>query len=126
MNRQISSALFFAALILGVSFGSRWAMDAGYLQIDPTRISGVVMGIVLIWMGNAMPKQSPEKTCGQDPGAAFRMKRLAGMLMMIGGFGHALAWLLAPIDIAAWVSIIPVAATGAIVIATAIKARVWV
>lgn len=126
MNRQITTSLVFAALILGVALGSRVLNDSGVMTIDPARINGVVIGMVLIWMGNMMPKRNPEKTCGNDPAAAFRMKRFAGMLMMLGGIGHAAIWLTLPVGQAEWASMVPVAATAAIVLATAFRTRVWV
>ena len=126
MNRQIVSSLVFAAGVLGLAFGARMLNEAGLASLEAARVNGVIAGLILVWFGNLMPKKNPERSCGQDPGASFRMKRMAGFLLMLGGIGHAVAWLALPLDQAKWIAMIPVAVALVIVLATAFRSRVWV
>ncbi|NNU16107.1 hypothetical protein HK107_07205 [Parvularcula sp. ZS-1/3] len=126
MNRQIRNALTFGVLILLVAFGGERAQEFGWLSGEPERISGVIAGLVLVWFGNAMPKDLPHKSCGTDPGTAFRMKRFAGWAFMLAGVAHALIWVVAPAQHMALLSTIPVAVALVLVLGVAFKTRVWV
>lgn len=126
MKYQIRSALTFAALILIVALGARQAEAMGLFALDPARVNGITTGLILIWFGNAMPKGSPEQTCGNDPAESFRMKRFAGWAFVLAGTAHAAIWLIAPAAIMAELSVVPVAAAVVIVIAVMVKTRRFV
>lgn len=107
MNKNISSSLIWAGLMIAGAAGLTFAEGAGILADGGERGAGLVMGLVLAWTGNQMPKWNAGKNCATD-GEAFRMRRMAGIFMMLGGLGHAVAWLVAPLEIASFVSMVPV------------------
>lgn len=107
MNNEIVSSLFWAALMIGSALALTALEGAGILPDGGERGTGVVIGLVLAWTGNMMPKWGAGKKCASD-GEAFRMKRFAGIVMMLGGLGYAVAFVLAPLEQAAYWAMLPV------------------
>lgn len=124
MNNQILSSLVWAGLMVGSALGLTALEAAGVFPDAGERGFGVVMGLILAWTGNMMPKWGADKKCTSD-GEAFRMKRFAGITMMLGGLGYALAYLLAPLDAAPYWAMAPVfVALSLIFIMVLIKRRI--
>ncbi len=101
-NKPILKALLGAASIIGLSLLAQYLSAHDYINPEQARRGmGIVFGIVLIVMGNALPKKirplSDEK-CGAPNGQARR--RFAGWTFTIAGIIYSLAWLIAPIEIA--------------------------
>lgn len=122
MNRSISSSLIWAGLMVASAAALTTLEKFGILPDGGERGVGVVMGLVLAWTGNQMPKLGAGNQCTSD-GEAFRMRRFAGIVLMLGGLAHSAAWLLAPLDKAAYVSIAPVAVSLAIVFLMVVAKR---
>jgi len=79
------------------------------------RAFGVMMGVVLIVIGNVMPKHlQPFMDNAVGAAKAQAMRRFAGWMFVLAGLGHALAWLILPIAQANLVGMAVVA--GAIVL----------
>lgn len=123
MNNQIVSSLIWAGLMVGSALALTALEGAGILPDGGERGTGVVIGLVLAWTGNLMPKWGAGNKCASD-GEAFRMKRFAGITMMMGGLGYALAYFVAPLDDAAsWAMLPVIVALTVIFIMVLIKRR---
>ncbi len=107
MNRQIKSSLIWAALMVGSAQLLTILEGQGIIPDGGERGTGVVIGLVLAWTGNLMPKWGTAKSCATD-GEAFRMRRFSGIVLMLGGIGYALAFLFAPLEQAAYWAMLPV------------------
>lgn len=125
--KQIRLALLYAGLILGVAFLMSHADWFGFTEPAEQRTTGVVTGIILAWFGNLMPKQGPNGACrecgtarGQD------MRRFAGWMFLLAGLGHALVWLVAPLEQANYLAMGIIAAALGLVIGRATISRTWV
>ena len=107
MNPQINSSLIWAALMIGSALLLTMLEGQGIIPDGGERGTGVVIGLVLAWTGNLMPKWGAAKSCAKD-GEAFRMRRFAGIVLMLGGIGYALAFVFAPLEQAAYWAMLPV------------------
>jgi uncharacterized membrane protein len=112
-GRRILRALGGAALILAAALGLAFARSRNL--IDETlaeRLSGAVIGLLLIVTGNAIPKtrdRHAEKNC--SPSRTQSLQRFAGWTFVLGGLGYTIAWLAAPIAYAGTVGMVFVAAS---------------
>ncbi|MEM9839863.1 MAG: hypothetical protein AAF830_12030 [Pseudomonadota bacterium] len=123
MNSQIVSALVAAGAMLLVAFLGVRAQDMGLIGGETERMTGVVVGFILVWFANLMPKSAPDASCTADQACAFRMKRFAGIVLMIGGALHAAIWLFAPAESMAWLSTIPVVIALGLIAVRVIRSR---
>ena len=124
--KQILEALFFAALIIGAAFFVKHGQSQGWLEDSAERQAGVIMGIILMWFGNNLPK-TPKKNCGQcSSSQSFSMRRFAGALLMLAGALHSLAWVFAPIDLANYLAMIAVASALLIIILRSLFTKTFV
>ncbi|MEE4207911.1 MAG: hypothetical protein V2I43_01435 [Parvularcula sp.] len=115
MTTKTRNALLFAGLLLLVAFLGREAQDLGLLAPEPERVFGVVMGSILIGLGNALPKRSAP-SCHGGAGEAFRVRRFVGWAFILAGAAHAVIWIAAPSEHAAVMAMLPVAAATVIAI----------
>ncbi len=93
-------ALIFALLILLAAWSMRWAEAQGLITDGAERAAGVVLGLILIWMGNLMPKQVPDQCPNCVDGRAFAMRRFAGWMFIVCGVALGLMWIFAPLPYA--------------------------
>ncbi len=108
-KNQIRGAALLAAALLIVTLGFS-ALDAaglfGAQGGDITRRAyGVGVGLMLVVIGNFMPKQLEpllEKKC--SPAAIQSLQRFAGWTFVLGGIGYAVAWLALPMAAADTIS----------------------
>lgn len=121
---QIITALIFAGLMLASSWGINHAQDLGWIGGEPERAMGVVSGLVLIYFGNFLPKQAATE-CGSCSNA-FRMRRFAGQMLMLGGAVSAIIWIIAPANIMALAAMGVIGATLMIVLVRAAVTRTFV
>jgi len=98
---EVRRALFFASLMLifSLSFAAASSLDL----FDPdgrTIVSntyGLLMGAVLIFMGNYIPKRLPPlDEARYDIVKVQVLQRFAGWAFVVAGIGYALAWLILP------------------------------
>ena len=98
----LGRSLLAAALIIGVSAALSW-LAPSYISTELShRLLGALLGAVVIAYSNTIPKVLAARTrlrCSPAQDQAAR--RFAGWSLVLGGAGYMLAWLLAPIDLAA-------------------------
>lgn len=123
MTPLISAGLT-ALLIIVAALGLDIAKDAGVVTDADERITGVIIGILLAWTGNAMPKRRAECD-GCDPSAGLALRRFAGWLFVMAGAAHAVIWLVAPIELANGLAICVVVGTLAVVLLRALVLRTF-
>lgn len=124
--KQVLSALIFGGLILGCSWSVVEAQHAGLISGEPERAVGVISGLILVYFGNFLPKQGASECATCDEGRAFRMRRFAGMMLMLGGVLHAFAWIAAPANVMTILAIAAVAIPLTIVLIRAFAQRSFV
>jgi hypothetical protein len=95
---SIAKAVGFAGVMMVVSLGAKLAVTLGLVQ-DPSfarRATNVFVGVLLVVMGNDIPKQlAPLTACNDQP-----QQRLAGWAWVLTGFGYAVAWIALPVEVA--------------------------
>lgn len=120
MNRTVVPALIWAALMIGGALAVAYAQQMGWVSGAEERGAGVVIGLILAWAGNMMPKWGSGKACAGEP---FRTRRTVGMMLMAGGILHAAIWALAPLEAAAWLSMVPVAVAMLLAVGVVMRMR---
>ena len=111
------SAIFLCIAVVTVLIGMGVA-------VEMVRVLAIGVGLLLIVLGNAMPKSQPNSFAGirtrttlADPANWQQTHRLAGLLTIIGGVILLVAALLVPVPVLIWMLlacvIVPIAA-GAI------------
>ncbi len=84
--------VLFAAM-MGIAF----AKETGMIDNDlAKRGVGAVMGLMLVLVGNLLPKFRLFDAPGRDPAAAMAAERFAGWTFVVVGVVYALVWSLAP------------------------------
>ena len=117
MNR-IVPALGLAALIIAAALAVTFARSQGLIGSDMgERIVMVVIGLVLVVLNNAVPKQlaSPRASARAE---AFgqSVRRTTGWAMTLGGLAWAAIWVFAPMDLARTLSIVAMGGAVAVVL----------
>lgn len=98
---EIRRALFFAGLLLAfpLLFTLGGSLDL-YDTDDKTLASrslGILMGGVLIFMGNYLPKRlAPLDNAKYDATKVQALQRFAGWAFVLAGIGYIAAWLILP------------------------------
>src|SRR3990167_5767758 len=93
-DKKRAQAMAFAGTFIAISLGATQLSHAGwasaYVAELSVRSSGFLMGALVVFFANAVPKQT---------GSARRQAalRVAGWSMVLGGLGYSLSWLLLPI-----------------------------
>ncbi len=100
-SNEIRRAILFASLVLIFSLGFAAASSLELLDTDgrtwANRSYGILMGGVLIFMGNYIPKQlQPLDETKYDPVKVQMLQRFAGWAFVSAGIGYALAWMVLP------------------------------
>ena len=87
--QAMAFAGFFITVSLGVSLFSHEGWASAYAAELSSRSSGFLMGALVVFFANAVPKQT---------GSAKRQAtlRVAGWSMVLGGLGYSAAWLFLP------------------------------
>ena len=125
--KQIKLALFFAALIIASAYFLTHAEQFGFPALADERINGVVIGLILMWFGNMMPKQGPEASCVQgDPATHQTMRRFGGWVFAVAGLAYIGVWLVAPLEKANFIASAIVAGSLLLLILRATLTRSWV
>ncbi len=111
MNRQVVSALVIAGAIIAGSAALAGAEAAGWLSGEfAERAIGVIIALVVVGYANVMPKRLVPAD-DANPARTQSRRRVAGWALALAGIGSAIAWIFAPFDYAAYVSM-GVIATG--------------
>ncbi|WGM37585.1 hypothetical protein [Caulobacter sp. NIBR1757] len=106
MTTTIKNSLGLAALQIGGALAFMGAARLGWISYDMSlRLTMAVIGLVLVIYANRVPKEAAGRSANYQA-----VKRVAGWALFLGGLGYVAAWLFAPIDIAAFVSMAAVIA----------------
>lgn len=99
--RALTRALIFAVVFVSAAAAIR-LLSPEHLSRDlGQRLIGVMMGLVVAFYANAVPKAlSPLLLMRCDPAAEQAMRRFTGWSLTLGGAAYAVTWLIAPVPIA--------------------------
>jgi hypothetical protein len=89
-RRKITQAIVLAGLLLGMPLFARLGWPAGLELEFEKRSIGFMMGVMVMFASNAIPKQA-------SSARGLAMRRIAGWALVLGGAGYALAWVLLPL-----------------------------
>ncbi len=99
-SRPIVRSLITAVVILGVALLLR-RLSPEYLSPGLThRLLGVMLGLVVIFYANAVPKALTRLMHRRDPAAEQAVRRFTGWTLLLGGVGYVMAWILVPLEYA--------------------------
>ena len=125
--KQVTTSLIFAVMMIGSALAMAYADQLGLKEPADERNYGVMIGFMLAWFGNIMPKQGPETNCAQcSPSTGQNMRRFAGWVFVIAGLAHGAVWLAAPLEVANYIAMGIVAGALVLVIGRATVTRAWV
>jgi hypothetical protein len=98
----LGRSILAAGAIVGIAAALAWLAPAHISAELAQRLMGALLGAVVVVYANAIPKLLVARarlrcTPAQDQAA----RRFAGWSLVLGGAGYMLAWLLAPLAIAA-------------------------
>ncbi len=112
---RIRRALTGASLFIAATFGV--ILSETLHVIDDTtgeRVMGVVLGAVLVVVGNYLPKALEPQWC--EPSKVQSLQRFAGWTFVLAGLTYALVWLIVPVDRADVIAT-PIVAAAAVLVA---------
>jgi hypothetical protein len=99
----IVRSLLGAALVLGISAVLAW-LTPDYLGREVQhRLSGVLMGAIVVVYANAVPKAAMARMRCQ-PALMQSARRFIGWALVLGGLGYIAASLLAPIEVSGMIA----------------------
>jgi hypothetical protein len=107
MRQALGLAGLFLALALGLEFLWPEALDRDVAR----RLLGVAMGAVILVLANKVPKTLTPLARLCDPALEQSMRRVMGWSVALGGLGYALAWIFAPIELAAGTAMVLLASS---------------
>lgn len=96
-RRKIEQAIVMATLMLSLALIARLGWVDGFSDFG-ARSRGFMAGAMVVFLSNTIPKQA-------GSARALAMRRAVGWAMVLGGLGHALAWLLLPMAYAGEVAV---------------------
>ena len=112
----IRSALLMAAALIALSLVVSYLDDTGRLGEEASqRTIQVAIGLLLVFVANRAPKTLEPLRDRCDPGAVQSLQRFSGWMLVVGGLGYAVVWLVAPIDHAR-ISAIAILATCVLIV----------
>jgi hypothetical protein len=117
-DRPVKRAVYGFLGLTAIAMALAIAAKTGI--IDPPfekRALGVLIGVMVIVMGNLLPKLRPLNAHGGDPTSTTAAERLAGWLLVISGIAYTALFVFAPLDRARPIS--SLIGIGAIVIIAA-------
>lgn len=100
---SVKGSLILAGGIIAISASLAGLEALGVLSGNVSeRGVGVVMGLMVMAYGNAMPKLLVPMSGQQNEAKRQALQRFCGWAMVIGGIGYVLAFMFLPIDYAAY------------------------
>lgn len=121
---HIRRALLGALLVLIVAAALRLASPE-YLSPDlALRLSGILLGLVVVANANSVPKALPRRMpIGLNPAEEQAERRFVGWSLVLGGLAYASAWLVAPVETANTIAGLLLAAALVVAIARVMIGR---
>lgn len=123
---SIRAGVVAGGLILAVSLGVRLAQAVGALDDVEIarRLSMVILGVFLMFTGNAIPKTlTPLSAMSCDAAKVQAAQRFTGWALVLAGAGFAAAWAVLPLSLATPVSITLFVVAALAVLAHAVRLR---
>ena len=98
--KPILSSIIFGLLFMIVALVLRWAAAHHVVSRDiPLRGLEMLMGLMIAFYGNAIPKTLQRLREGKvEGGRAQSLRRTIGWLLTVGGLGFAAVWASAPLS----------------------------
>lgn len=102
-RREIVGSIILASLILLGAMGTAALRSAEIIEGDLSkRIAGLVIGAVLVFMGNAMPKKlvplDAAGCCATNPARAQKIQRFMAWAFVLMGLFYMAVWALLDLD----------------------------
>lgn len=100
-RREILFAIILASMLLLGSISSTLLKELELIDQDMTkRISGVLIGMMLICMGNYMPKKLTQQSgsCGCGTRKSASLQRFMGWIFVLAGILYAIVWIVFDLD----------------------------
>lgn len=99
---SITSGIVFAGVVVAVSQGAKLLGKLGAVDsVDLSRRSLMaILGALLVFTGNAIPKTLAPLSAECDAAKAQAAQRLAGWTWVLAGLTLAIAWLVLPVSLA--------------------------
>jgi hypothetical protein len=123
---SITTAVVFGALMMGIPLALTIARSYGLIDGSDAarRSTGVLTGLFLVMLGNAMPKNLPPVSAMRCDGARQQaFHRLAGWTWVLCGLASAAGWLALSIDSAEAATIVLVVTAMAVTIGLLLRLR---
>jgi hypothetical protein len=124
--KSLRSPLLFAGFVLSLAGAAKLAARLGLMdEADLARRVGMVtIGLLLAFIGNSIPKTlAPLSEVRCDPSKHQAFQRWSGWVWLIAGLGYAVVWLVAPLDVAAPLSMLVVGVAMALVLARLVRLK---
>ncbi len=115
--------------LMGIALALAMARRMDLIELgEERRAMGMLIGVMVVVMGNLLPKMRPLQTPGRSPAQASSAERLAGWVLVLAGIVYLALFLFAPLDRAQSIaSLIGIGALLLIALRWASLARVaWV
>ncbi|MGJ8636628.1 MAG: hypothetical protein ACSHX5_07265 [Phycisphaerales bacterium] len=100
-RREILFGIILASMLLLGSISATLFKELELIDQDMTkRISGVLIGVMLICMGNYMPKKLTQQSgsCGCGTRKSASLQRFMGWIFVIAGTLYAIVWIVFDLD----------------------------
>ena len=119
------SSISLAGLILALAFGLEIARTLHLIASQmPDRLVAVALGVILMLIGNQLPKLLQPMQDEQCQSArSLALKRFAGWMLVLAGFGYGLVWLILPVSDAGQIAITVLGAPLALMMARIVWVR---
>lgn len=99
-RQELIKAIACAGALLALSLGAAWAKELSLVDGDVTkRFMGVMLGMMLMFMGNVMPKKlAPLESEGARAAKTQATQRFVGWLFVIAGLLYAAVWMVVDLE----------------------------
>ena len=99
-RQELIRAIACAGAVLALSLGAAWAKELSLVNGDMTkRFVGVMLGVVLILMGNVMPKKLAPLDIQRGRAAKTQAtQRFVGWLFVVAGLLYAAVWMMVDLE----------------------------
>ncbi len=99
LDRPAKRAVYAFMGLMVVAVALAIATKTGVIDsVFEARLQGVLIGVMVIVMGNLLPKLRPLNAHGGEPAAVTAAERLAGWLLVLAGIAQTAFFLFAPLE----------------------------
>lgn len=99
LDRPVKRAVYGFLGLMAIAIALAIAAKTGIIDSPvEKRALGVLIGVMVIVMGNLLPKLRPLNVHGGDPATATAAERSAGWLLVLAGIAYTALFVFAPLD----------------------------